>query len=331
MSDVDDLLPDAPSVEEFTVQLIDSLMSDLDGVLADGQLAAPQARALLFSAAATGDARAATLPALLRAAVAAHTALLDDDDATLPAPDVERVSTLCATLLPGDTTTQRQLLDAEARLQAHYAAAEPQRPAPWQSLAQAIHRLYDGMRVGDERLAGNGLLELRALLVTLDASACALRAEPELPPYRAIRPDRFHDLYLRYVDTARTGGDAQQAVATVRQDGRIAAIVTETAHPVAVAELALRDAFGDDHPAADAALARVRALIRFLDTRRRLATPASEDDAAETLSLIVAAATAPLHGDGSYSAFELLQIARYNRQLLSTAPPGAAAAARSQH
>lgn len=317
MSDVD-----APLPEEFAAQLIGQVLGDLDGILFADEAPIADARSAVYAAAAQGQPRGATLLVLARAALSAHATLLSEVDTAFAEPGDDAVSMVIDTIVPGTARHLATLRQIEQRMHHQLSPDQPDRPLPWNRLAQAIHRLYGGMRENDEAMARNGLFELRSMTVHLDAIACALASEPTLPARRALRPDRFHDLYVGYLEAVRAGDGAQQPVATLQHNGRIAAMVSASAHPVQQAEQNLRNSMKDDVTGADAALARIRALVILLDELRRSPRPTlgSVEDESLQLSLIIAAATAPLRSNQRYAFGEIAQVACYNRSLLAASP-----------
>lgn len=292
--------PEPPSAEQFASELIDQLLDDLNGVLYAEDKPFDDARDALHQLAAQADGRGATLVLLARAALSAYNALtnVDDGDDKLPAVEAQAVSTLLDSLLAGSAADK--LLAAEARLQQHMSTTHPDRPPLWETLAQAIYRLYDGMRSGDDQRGSSGLFELRAMIVHLDATATALETDPQLPARRTLRPDRFHDLYAGYLEAVQ--GQSAQA-----------------------AEQSLQEHLADDPQLAADLIARIRSLVMFLDALRKHPHPILGNGQQETqhLGLITAAAIAPLHSNGLYAFGELAQIATYNRQLMQVSSQSA--------
>lgn len=327
---------DAPQPHDFAEQLIRQVLSDLDGVLLDGETPADEAFATLAAAACAGHTRGGALLLLLRAALSAHRALLygrDDNEAFATVPDAE-VTEALAQLLPAAAAQAPQLLKAASALEHYVDAAEPGVPAPQQTLTLAIYRLYEGLRNDDESLGGRGLVELRSLTVHLDATAAMLdQGSVSAEPLRVIRPDRFHDYFLRFTTLAQTqdGADAERAVAALSRDGRIEALITEDAtHPIIRAALDVHQLIPGDARAKDHVLARIRGLLVFLAALRRQPRAQIGDAVADPnvhLSLVIAAATAPLRLGAEFDFAALAQIARYNQMLLR----GARSAAQRAH
>jgi len=317
---------DVSQAQDFAEQLIRQVLADLDGVLLDGEIPAPQAFALLTAAAAAGRTRGGALTLLARAALSAHGALAsagDGDPGEFAAVHDAEVGDVLRQLGAATAPGLPALLRAASAVEHYVAAAEPGAPPPQQTLALAIHRLYQGLRDDDEGMGGRGLVELRALVVHLDATACMLdQGDITAAPLRVIRPDRFHDYFLRFTSLAQTQGAAgeERAVAALSRDGRIEALITEDApHPVVAAAQQVHQAVAGDSTTKDHALARIRALLVFLAALRRQPRVAIGDAAADPtvhLSLVIAAATAPLRLGGEFGFAALAQVARYNLSLL---------------
>ncbi len=318
--------PPSPA-QEFAAQLIRQVLDDLGGVLIDGETPAEDALALLGDAALAGRTRGGALVLLARAALAAHRTLesgWNDDVAEAQSSEVGALlQQLCAV-----TESQLPALFAAARAIEHYvAAAEPTVPPPAQTLALAIHRLYEGLRNDDEGMGGRGLVEMRALVVHLDATASMLgQGSVSAAPLRVIRPDRFHDYFLRFTTLAQSQGAAgeERAVAALSRDGRIEALIVEdAAHPIVAAAQQVHQAVAGDAATKDHVLARIRALRVFLAALRRRPRAVVGDAVADPnvhLSLIIAAATAPLRLAEEFDFAALAQVARYNQTLLRSAP-----------
>lgn len=311
-----------PSPAEFAEQLGRQLLADLDGILADGDVGG-DAQALLGRAVAEGAARGAALWVLLRAALAAYAALLDEtvDPASVEPDDAAVLDALAHWQaaarqhaaywsVAGPALARRQSL-AEARPEAVHPAT-----------ARAIHRLYDGLRQGDERASHVGLVELRAMAVHLDACAQLGDGAEALVP--VLRPDRFHDDFLRYATAAQAGSaDVEQPVAALGQDGRLTAVIVGTLHPVEHARRAMRDGAADD---VEPTLQRIEGLLDLLAGLRAENHPwarAAVDDEATFIGLVTAAATTPMRRDEGFARAPLLQVARFNQQLMRSAMSGA--------
>ena len=324
-----------PSAHDFTEQLIRQVLTDLDGILLEGETVVDEALPLLAAAAAAGRTRGGALALLVRAGLSAHRALVfgHDDNSEFEAADDDAVGEVLRQL---DGATQAQLpalLKAASALEHYVAAAEPGLPAPRQTLALAIYRLYEGLRNDDEALGGRGLVELRSLAVHLDATAAMLdHGSVSAEPLRVIRPDRFHDYFLRFTSLAQTRDSAseERAVAALSRDGRIEALITADAtHPIIAAALQVHEAITGDAKTKDHVLARIRALLVFLAALRRQPREQIGDAVADPnvhLSLVIAAATAPLRLGAEFEFGALAQIARYNQMLLRGARSAAARA-----
>lgn len=328
---------DIPHPHDFSEQLIRQVLSDLDGVLLDGETPADEAFAVLAAAATTGRTRGGALILLLRAALSAHHALVfgraDNNGEFETASDADVIEAL-SRLLPAAAAQAPALLKAASALEHYVAAAEPGVPAPHQTLALAIYRLYEGLRNDDETLGGRGLVELRSLTVHLDATAAMLdQGSVSAEPLRVIRPDRFHDYFLRFTTLAQTRDTAseERAVAALSRDGRIEALITEDAtHPIIAAALQVHEAISGDAKTKDHVLARIRGLLVFLAALRKRPREQVGDAVADPnvhLSLVIAAATAPLRLGAEFEFAALAQIARYNQALLR----GAQHASRRPH
>ncbi|MDR3418301.1 MAG: hypothetical protein P4L83_19170 [Nevskia sp.] len=312
---------DMPQVHDFAAQLMRQLLSDLDGILLDGEHAVLHALPFLTAAAAQGRPRGAVLLLLARAAAEAYPALLPEEDAAPSGVVAGEVLAQLAGVAPAQLPALSQAAHSIERV---VAIAEPESPQPQQTLVSAILRLYQGLRDEDETLAGHGLVELRSRLVHLDATAQLIEGgRGDAPPLRTIRPDRFHDYFMRFTSLAQSqdSAGAEQAVAALGRDGRITALITTDApHPVLAAAQQVHQAVAGDEVTKDHVLARIRALLEFLAALRRTPQPLLGDPALEPgvqLSLTVAAATAPLQQDTGFEPGVLGQIARYNQRLLN--------------
>ncbi|MDB5985300.1 MAG: hypothetical protein JWR16_353 [Nevskia sp.] len=315
----------APQAHEFAEQLIEQLLADLDGLLFEDRRPVIAAGTLLRDAAAAGAARGALWLLLVHAALNAHGRLVFGDDETPPA--VTSPSAIEAALLQLLPRAQAQLaaLRAHAERLRHYVAlAERAREPSEVAIERAIVRLYQGLGSGDETLGGRGLIELRSLAVYLDATASAIDLQANAAePVQVIRPDRFHDYFLRFNESAQTPATAagERAVAALSREGRISALVTRDEHPLEVAERELRAHIGDDVDLQDHSLLRIKALLAFIEQLRR--DPAGNtllgnplDDLTAHSSLVVAAATAPLLIGGEFNFAVMAQLARFNLTLL---------------
>jgi hypothetical protein len=158
------------------------------------------------------------------------------------------------------------------------------------------------------------------MTVHIDASAAALESV-SFDPRRIVRPDRFHDWFMQYASLAQSSEarGSEQAVATLGRDGKISAVITEDVHPLEAAARIVRDQISGDDTSRDHTLARIRALLDFIDAMRRRPQAQigdTQNDQAVYVSLVLAAATAPLDAGGSFRLATLGQIARYNQILL---------------
>lgn len=301
---------DIPTPAEFSEQLIFQLLADLDGTLSDGEQFAGDARALLQA----DPARAATLVLLTRAASDAYRQLLDE-----PRP-IETIDVF-AELFPALVEQAPSLFGQAERLAQGLAAAEADGERPDARFTGAIYSLYDGLREGDEEQGTRGLVTLRALLVHCDAAAQLIGDTVT----RTLRPDRFHDHFLRLIEDISKREDGEAPVAALTRDGRLTAIVTDDVHPIEAGLRTLREQLGRDEAERDAAAQRMLALV---DAIRRLGEgegPPLGDISGDPLlyaALITAAATTPLAGE-QFSLGALAQVARYNHSLMI--PRGGAA------
>jgi hypothetical protein len=311
-----------PSAQAFAGQLIRQLYADLDQLLFDDDRPAAHAFALIEDAARSGSPRGASLQLLVGAALAAHRSLLEQNDEA-SGPAAPAGDGVFLHLVPR-AAAQLPALRSHAERVTRYLGMAEARGEPLQAaLSRAIFRLYDGLRSGDEARSGAGLTELRAMLVHIDAVACTIDTPEAAAPARVIRPDRFHDWFLRYTATAQQPQAPEpRAIATLTREGRIAAVITEDRHPLEAADRSVREAVGQDHGLQTAALARIHALIGLIDQQRRADgrfLGEALDDPAVHISLVTAAATAPLRLGGRFAFGAFAQIARYNRRLLSAA------------
>ena len=313
-----------PHPHDFSEQLIRQLYEDLDGLLFDGADAVDEAWPLVVDAARSARARGAVLVVFARATLAAHHLLVYGE-----APDesvaLDDAADAVASFVP-EAASQLSALKAHAeRLTRHMAIAEQSPDAIHVLLSKTIQRFYNALADEDAVIGGRALIEMRSIILHLDACASALdlaTAEPE--PIRVIRPDRFHDYFMQYASLAQKqdGAAGEQAVATLTQDGRIAAVITEDTHPLEAAARAVRESMHGDDTTRSHALARIRALLDVLDGLRRSPNPLLGDAINDTtvhLSLVLAAATAPLQAASGFRFQAIAQIARYNQQLLRNA------------
>lgn len=298
---------------DFAAELARQVYSDLTGILTDGD------HEDAFAVAANGgvEGRGRALWLLIAAALAAHRALRFGLGSSFAEPHAQDVLDALSMLAPelaasanADTWSEQGV-----RLAASISASEGEREALHQALARAIYRLYDGLRREDEVQGGRGLVELRTMLTHVDAAAQLGAAGPLSA---VVRPDRFHDDFLRYVEVAQNhSGEAQEAVATLQKDGRITAIVTQDIHPVEQARDTLQEGQYAER-------LRIEALLDFLSALRRehpddaLLRATSDNETAFT-ALVTAAATTPLRSQAGFFHDALAQVMRYNLRLLQSA------------
>lgn len=324
MSEAEAILEgDIPHPHDFAEQLIRQVLADLDGVLLDGEQPADESFPLLADAAASGRTRGGALVLLAHAALSAHHALVYGRGEEFAAVDQGEIGALLQRLCEVPPAMLPNLYKAASAVEHYLAAAEPGAQRPQQTLALAIHRLYEGMRDDNAELGGRGLVELRSLVVYLDATAQMLdQGSVSAEPLRVMRPDRFHDYFLRFTTTAQAqnGEGAERAVAALSRDGRIEALITEDApHPVIAAAHEVHAAVAGDERTKDHVLARIRALLAFITLLRARPRPQLGDPAAQPdvqIALVIAAATAPLRLGAEFEFAALAQIARYNLSLL---------------
>jgi len=298
---------------DFAAELARQVYSDLTGILTDGD----DEDAFAVATAGGVDGRSRALWLLIRAALAAHRALRFGLGTSFDEPHDQDVLDALSTLAPALASSAEASVWSEQgeRLAAAIGASEGEREAVHQALARAIYRLYDGLRREDEVQGGRGLVELRTMLAHVDAAAQLGAAGPLST---VVRPDRFHDDFLRYVEVAQNHtAEAQEAVATLQKDGRITAIVTQDVHPVEQA----RDTLAEGQYAERL---RIEALLDFLSALRRdhpedpLLRACSDNETAFT-ALVTAGATTPLRSQAGFLYEPLAQITRYNLRLLQSA------------
>ncbi|GAC1629083.1 MAG: hypothetical protein NVS9B10_19770 [Nevskia sp.] len=312
----------------FASDLIRQLYADLDGLLFEPDLKpADDAFALVEQAAEAARPRGAVLLILLRAALTAHHAISGDADMPDENTAVAEASGALVEMLP-NTAAQLPALQAHAlRLTQYLGIAEQSNEAIHAPVARAIQRFCAALGDEDSATGSRALFELRSLVVHLDASAAALDAAgATAEPLRVIRPDRFHDYFMRYSSLAQNPESAtrEQPLAALSLDGRISAVITSDRHPLEAAAQSLRETIVGDDITRDHALSRIRALLDVLDGLRRapLATIGDAlNDTTVHLSLVIAAATTPLHASSGFALPQLAQVARYNQRLLRGAMP----------
>lgn len=317
----------SPSPQDFAADLIRQLYADLDGLLLETDLhAAADAFALAIGAAAAAQPRGAVPLILARAALAAHRRMMLGPEPASATPDeaeaLQAAGEVLMLLRPGLAAQLPALAGHAARLTQYLGIAEQASEAIDAPIARAIERFCAALGDEDAETGRRALFELRSMVVHLDASAAALDAGGAAPePLRVIRPDRFHDYFMRYTSLAQNPENAarEQPMATLQLDGRISAVITADTHPLEAAAQALRETIVGDETTREHALARIRALLDVLDGLRRVPQPAIGDalnDEAVHLSLVIAAATTPLHASAGFGLPQLAQVAAYNRTLL---------------
>lgn len=322
-----------PHPHDFAEQLIRQLYEDLDGYLFDGAEAVDEAWLLVIDAVAGARIRGAVPLVFARAALAAHHRLIHDEAPPDAATALDAAGAAVASFLPEARAQLPALKTHAERLTRHMAIAEQSPDSIDVPLSQAIQRFY--VALGEENGAAGhrALIEMRSIVLHLDACAVMLdQAESAPEPIRVIRPDRFHDYFMQYASLARTPETArgEKPVATLSEGGRITAVITEDTHPLEAAAAAVRQAMQGDDTTRDHALARIRALLDVLDGLRRSPNPLLGDaigDDTVHLSLVLAAATAPLQASSGFRFAAIAQIARHNQQLLR----GAAAVSGAPH
>ena len=309
------MVDDTPSPAEFSGQLISQLLTDLDGVLSDGEMPSADARGLIVKAARDGGLRGAILVLLTQAACNAYRRLLDE-----PSP-IEAIDVLI-TVYPELIETTAALFRHADRLSTYVAEAEHDGERPEIRLADSIHELYAGLGNGDETASARGLVTLRALINHIDAAAQLLSTTDAAsrPPACVIRPDKFHDHFLRMVEDVSKRQADEMPVAALTRDGRLTAIVTDDRHPIDAAATSIRHEVSGDERQRDDAVTRMLALVDAIDRLRRENAHALgdfADDAMRYAGLITAAATTPLaSGAAGFHLPALAQVARYNHSLL---------------
>lgn len=322
-----------PHPHEFSEQLIVQLYEDLDGFLFDGPEAVDEAWPLVVDAVGAARTRGAVPLVFARAALAAHHRLVFDQAAPDETLALDAAAEAVASFLPAARSQLPALKNHAERLTRQMAIAEQSPDAIHVPLSQAIQRFYVALDQENAAAGSRALIEMRSIILHLDACAVMLdQAESTPEPVRVIRPDRFHDYFMHYASLARTPDSArgEKPLATLTEDGRISAVITEDVHPLEAAAEAVRATIHGDETTRDHALARIRALLDLLDGLRRAPNPllgdAISDDTVH-LSLVLAAATAPLAASSGFRLAAIAQIARYNQHLLR----GAAAASGAPH
>lgn len=315
-----------PNAHDFSEQLITQLYEDLDGFLFDGLVAVDHAWPLVVDAVRHGRTRGAVLVVFARATLAAHHRLVFDEVPHDEAFALDEACEVVASFVPEAVAQKAALKSHAERLMRQMAIAEQSPDAIHVPLSNAISRFYAALADENAAVGSRALIEMRSIVLHLDACAAALdRAESAPEPVRVIRPDRFHDYFMQYTSLAQkpeTSAGSEQAVATLTQDGKITAVITEDTHPLEAAARAVRATIAGDELTRDHTLVRIRALLDVLDALRHAPNPLIGDALNDTtvhLSLVLAAATAPLHASGGFAFPAIAQIARYNQQLLRSA------------
>lgn len=287
----------------FVVELIEQLLDDLRGVLAADSVASDCAPALPQPVDAG---RVTALALLVRAALHSYPALRGQPVSVSAGPQTDAmVGAALQHLRPGAALPSRSRIEA---LDRSICRAEGREGTLEEHLAGRIRAFYEGLRNQDDAQSTATLLELRTMFTHLDAAAMVAAAS--LTP--VVRPDRFHDAFLRYVEAARTGQDDGHSVAALAADGRITALVTLDLHPVAHAREALQ---GEGKHSLD----RIEALLDAIQAMRQRADApfrSAADDPLAFAALVTAAATAPLAEAAAFQPDALQQVMRYNLALL---------------
>jgi len=325
-----DFLAEQPAPQqphEFAERLIGQLLIDLDGMLFVGREVYIDANGILRFSAEAGAMRGAIWLLLVQAALDAHRQMLDPDDESGPASSSE-VEAALLKILPR-TRAQLPALRAHAARLRHYVAIAENAREPFEAaITHAIIQLCQGYSIDDHVTSTRGLIEMRLLTLYLDATAHLIDTQGTASaPVRVIRPDRFHDYFLRFSELAqkpdRPAGE--RAVAALSREGRISAVITRDEHPLEVAERELRKHIGSDVAIQDASLLRIKALLGFIEFLRhdsaantRLKNPLDNPLAHD--SLVVGAATAPLLTGGEFSFASIAQLAGFNMRMLREQP-----------
>ena len=322
-----------PHPHDFSEQLIRQLYEDLDGFMFDGSDAVDEAWPLVIDAVRSARIRGAVPLVFARATLAAHHRLVFDEPPPDEALALDAAAGAIASFLPEARAQLPALKNHAERLTRQMAIAEQSPDAIHVPLSQAIQRFYVALGEENAPAGSRALIEMRSIILHLDACAVMLdQAESAPEPIRVIRPDRFHDYFMHYASLARTPETArgEKPVATLTEGGRITAVITEDTHPLEAAAAAVRATIQGDDTTRDHAMARIRALLDVLDGLRRAPNPllgdAIQDDTVH-LSLVLAAATAPLAASGGFRFPAIAQVARYNQHLLR----GAAAVTGAAH
>ncbi|WP_293373455.1 hypothetical protein [Nevskia sp.] len=314
-----------PHPHDFSEQLILQLYEDLDGFLFDGSEAVDNAWPLVVDAVRAGRMRGAVPLVFARATLAAHHRLVFDE----PPPDeslaLDAAGDAIASFLSEARAQLPALKNHAERLTRQMAIAEQSPDAIHVPLSQTIQRFYVALGQENAAAGSRALIEMRSIILHLDACAMMLdQAESAPEPIRVIRPDRFHDYFMHYASLARTPDSArgERPLATLAEGGRITAVITEDQHPLEAAATAVRATIHGDDTTRDHALVRIRALLEVLDGLRRAPNPLLGDavgDDTVHLSLVLAAATAPLSASSGFRFPAIAQIARFNQHLLRRA------------
>jgi hypothetical protein len=253
--------------------------------------------------------------------------MVDPDDDSGP-PSSREVEAALLKILPRTRPQLPALRAHAARLRQYVAIAENAKEPFEAPITRAIMQLCQGYMVDDHVVSTRGLIELRALTNYLDATANLIDTQGTAsPPVRVVRPDRFHDYFLRFNELAQKPAStaSERAVAALSREGRISAVITRDEHPLEVAERELRAHIGGDVAIQDASLLRIKALLTFIEFLRhdaaantRLKNPL--DNAMAYDSLVAGASTAPLLTGGEFSFASIAQLAGFNMRMLREQP-----------
>jgi hypothetical protein len=326
----EDFLAEQPAPQqphEFAERLISQLLIDLDGMLFVDREVYIDANGILRFSAEAGAMRGAIWLVLVQAALDAHRQMVDPDDDSGP-PSSREVEAALLKILPRTRPQLPALRAHAARLRQYVAIAENAKEPFEAPITRAIMQLCQGYMVDDHVVSTRGLIELRALTNYLDATANLIDTQGTAsPPVRVVRPDRFHDYFLRFNELAQKPAStaSERAVAALSREGRISAVITRDEHPLEVAERELRAHIGGDVAIQDASLLRIKALLTFIEFLRhdaaantRLKNPL--DNAMAYDSLVAGASTAPLLTGGEFSFASIAQLAGFNMRMLREQP-----------
>lgn len=313
-------MQDAPSAVEFADQLIRQVLGDLDAFITTP----PQTTALdsLIAEAAAGRSRGASLLLLARAASMSLRALTEAGEPTARPEDADAAVKLVQALVKKPLPIAELQRHTE-RMEEFVADSEPTAQGPVLNLARAVVRLYAGLQNNDEQMGGRGLIELRSLVMHLDAVASVLSETGAAEqPVAVLRPDHFHDAFMHLTEQIRAGGGSEVPVATLTDGGKITAVINDDEHPIAAALVAARERMDGSEASKAAAVQRMLGLLIVFEKIRREQISelgSALQDQALYLGVVTAAATAPLTQAG-FSVTPLARIARYNRGLFGQQP-----------